>query len=208
MNEDARHFLLRKLHSLTGVFPLGVFLFEHFYTNAKAMFGPEAFNEAAQALHRIPYLVGPGEIILLALPLLFHGLYGLVISSTASVNLQYYPRMHNLFYIFQRVSGIVLLFFIAYHVWNTRLQTTFYDKIIDYSYMAHYFTPAAVKVIYIVGVLAAVFHLSHGLWSFCIKWGIITTPQGQRNLFLVSMGLFVVMSFIGIKIIYSFRPSG
>jgi len=208
MTEDERHFLLRELHSLTGVFPLGVFLFEHFYTNAKAMFGPEAFNEAAESLHKIPYLVGPGEILILAIPILFHGLYGLVISSTGSVNLQYYPRLHNFFYFLQRVSGILLLFFIAYHVWNTRLQTLFHGTVIDYQYMAEYFTPTAVKVIYIVGVLSAVYHLSNGLWSFAIKWGLTTTPRGQRNMFYACMGLFVVMSIVGIQIIYSFRLAG
>lgn len=205
MNEDRVHFLLRKLHSFTGVFPLGVFLFEHFYTNAKAMFGAEAFNEAAEALHRIPYLMGIGEIVILALPILFHGLYGLVIASTASVNAQYYPRLHNLFYLLQRISGVILLFFIAYHVWNTRLQTVFYGTVIDYAYMAHYFTPLAVKAIYIVGVLSAVYHLANGLWSFCIKWGLVTTPVGQRNLFLACMGLFVVMGLVGIRIVFSFH---
>ena len=207
MDPEYRHFLLRKLHSLTGVFPLGVFLFEHFYTNAKATIGPEAFNEAAQALKKIPYLVGIGEILILGIPIAFHALYGLYISSYSSVNLQYYPKRSNGFYLLQRVTGVILLLFIVYHVWNTRLQTTFYGTVIDYAYMAQYLAPAAVKAIYIVGVLAAVFHLSHGLWSFAIKWGLVLTPVGQRRLFYACMGLFVVMSAVGIQIVFSFRVS-
>ena len=35
----SRTFILRKLHQLTGIMPLGFFLLEHFYTNSKALNG-------------------------------------------------------------------------------------------------------------------------------------------------------------------------
>ena len=44
----SRTFVLRKLHQLTGIVPLGVFLFEHFYTNSKAMTGRNDFNDAVK----------------------------------------------------------------------------------------------------------------------------------------------------------------
>ena len=39
----SRTFVLRKLHQLSGIMPLGFFLLEHFYTNSKALTGPADF---------------------------------------------------------------------------------------------------------------------------------------------------------------------
>jgi succinate dehydrogenase / fumarate reductase cytochrome b subunit len=36
------HFYLRRLHSLSGVFPIGIFLLEHFFGNGLATREPEA----------------------------------------------------------------------------------------------------------------------------------------------------------------------
>jgi len=35
-------FLLRRLHSLSGIFPIGAFLVEHFFSNAFAVNGANA----------------------------------------------------------------------------------------------------------------------------------------------------------------------
>lgn len=207
MDADRRHFLLRRLHSLTGVFPLGVFLFEHFYTNAKSMFGPEAFDQATAALHQVPYLLGWGEMFLVFIPLAFHSVYGLMITSQGSVNLGNWPEPRNFAYVMQRVTGVILVVFVVYHVWNTRMQMALYGTDIDYAYMAAYLTPASIKAIYIVGVLAAVWHLSNGLWTFAITWGLVRTPGGQRNLYYACIGLFVAMSAVGIQIVFNFDPS-
>jgi succinate dehydrogenase / fumarate reductase cytochrome b subunit len=71
--------------------------------------------------------------------------------------------------------------------------------------MAEYFKSAGVKAIYIIGILSAVFHLSWGLWSFLIKWGFLTTPVGQKRVFFGCMALFVLMSAVGIHILFSFQ---
>ena len=41
----SKTFLLRKLHQLTGIVPLGLFFFVHMYTNSTAMNGPKIFDE-------------------------------------------------------------------------------------------------------------------------------------------------------------------
>ena len=50
------HFYLRRLHSLSGIFPMGVFLLEHFFGNAFATRGPEAYNRYVEFLLGMPYL--------------------------------------------------------------------------------------------------------------------------------------------------------
>src|SRR5919205_1667226 len=112
-------FVFRKLHQLTGILPLGVFLLEHFYTNSKAMTGPGDFNDAVKDLQSIPYILFV-EVIGIFIPLIYHAVYGLFITWEARPNNLHYPYPRNWFYTIQRVTGIILFFFITFHVLNFR----------------------------------------------------------------------------------------
>lgn len=76
---DNPHFLLRRLHSLLGLLPVGAFLIFHLWENSQSRLGAEHYNRevaaALQGMNYLPFL----EILLIALPLLFHAVYGLVI---------------------------------------------------------------------------------------------------------------------------------
>src|SRR5712664_2478246 len=115
----SRTFVLRKLHQLSGIVPLGLFLLEHFYTNSKALAGPVDFNKAVVELQGIPYLLML-EIFGIWIPLIYHAVYGLVITVEARPNNLLYPYARNWFYTIQRVTGVVLFFFITFHVLNFR----------------------------------------------------------------------------------------
>src|ERR671929_154384 len=115
----SRTFLLRKLHQLTGIIPLGVFLLEHFYTNSKALTGAADFNNAVKDLQSIPYILFV-EIGGIFLPLIYHAVYGLFITWEMRPNNAHYPYPRNWFYTIQRVTGIILFFFITFHVLNFR----------------------------------------------------------------------------------------
>ena len=105
----SRTFVLRKLHQLSGIVPLGLFLLEHFYTNSKALTGPADFNDAVKDLQSIPYilLVEIGGIFI---PLIYHAVYGLVITIESRPNNLSYPYPRNWFYLIQRITGIILFF--------------------------------------------------------------------------------------------------
>lgn len=49
-------FLLRRLHSLTGIVPIGAFLVEHFMSNAFATNGPIAYDDQVKFLTGLPSL--------------------------------------------------------------------------------------------------------------------------------------------------------
>jgi succinate dehydrogenase / fumarate reductase cytochrome b subunit len=49
-------------------------------------------------------------------PLIYHAVYGLVITVEARPNNLHYPYARNWFYTIQRVTGIILFFFILFHV--------------------------------------------------------------------------------------------
>src|SRR5688572_27037837 len=112
-------FLLRKLHQLTGVVPLGAFFLVHMYTNSAAMNGARSFNKHVQDIHDMPYLIFI-EIFGIFIPLLFHSIYGVLISAETRANAINYPYVRNWFYVFQRVTGIVLFVFLLFHILNLR----------------------------------------------------------------------------------------
>ena len=51
-------FLLRRLHSLSGIVPIGLFLLEHFISNAEAFKGAEAYGAQVKFLNILPFVVG------------------------------------------------------------------------------------------------------------------------------------------------------
>src|SRR5205085_1898167 len=90
--------------------PLGIFLLEHFYTNSKALTGPADFNSAVKDLQSIPYILFV-EIGGIFIPLIYHAVYGLVITVEARPNNLYYPYARNWFYTIQRVTGYACIAF-------------------------------------------------------------------------------------------------
>src|SRR5215813_4977979 len=72
-------FLLRKLHSLSGIVPIGAFLVEHLVSNFEALKGPAAYAAQVKFLNGLPF-VRVLEWAFIFLPLLYHGLYGVYIA--------------------------------------------------------------------------------------------------------------------------------
>src|SRR5258707_1834827 len=71
-------FLLRRLHSLSGIIPVGAFLLEHFISNAFATNGPKAYADQVKFLTGLPF-VPILETVGIYIPLLYHALYGFYI---------------------------------------------------------------------------------------------------------------------------------
>ena len=134
MAQSKNEFYLRRLHSLVGVIPIGAFLIVHLMVNHQATQGAEAFNRASGFMESLPFLIVM-EFILIYIPLLYHGLFGLHIAFTAKENIGHYSLFRNWMFFFQRVSGILAFVFIAMHLWQTRLQKAFYGKSVDYNLM-------------------------------------------------------------------------
>jgi succinate dehydrogenase / fumarate reductase cytochrome b subunit len=117
-------FLNRRLHSLLGVIPVGFFLLEHFYTNYHATQGADAFVEAVNFLWGIP-LLPVLEIFFIFIPLMYHAFYGLYIVFRARNNVSQFGTFRNYMFVIQRVTGVITLIFIIWHVWQTRIQLLF-----------------------------------------------------------------------------------
>ncbi|TRZ37356.1 succinate dehydrogenase [Niallia circulans] len=197
-----REFLFRRLHSLLGVIPVGVFLIQHLVVNHFATKGPESFNKAAGFMEQLPFRYFL-EIFVIFLPIIYHAVYGIYIAFTAKNNTKNYGYFRNWMFYIQRITGIVTLVFIVWHVWETRVQAQL-GKEVDYNMMEEILGNPWMFAFYLVGVVSTIFHFSNGLWSFCVSWGITVTPKSQRISTYVTIGIFIVLTTIGVRALLAF----
>ncbi|MEO0963857.1 MAG: hypothetical protein AAFY08_01955 [Planctomycetota bacterium] len=115
---EQHHFLLRRLHSLTGVVPIGVFVIFHLFTNAQ-MLWPDKFQHEVEFIHNMPALLWI-EVFVLWLPIAFHAGLGIAYTATGKGNVPRYSYLDNVRYMLQRVTGIAALIFIFVHIATLR----------------------------------------------------------------------------------------
>src|ERR1700757_1566636 len=114
-------FFLRRLHSLSGIVPVGLFLIEHFVSNAFATRGPGAYAKQVELLSGFPFVVGL-ELFGIWLPILYHTLYGFYIWYRGDSNLGEYPWIGNWMYTAQRWTGALAFFYMVYHTYHLRFS--------------------------------------------------------------------------------------
>jgi succinate dehydrogenase / fumarate reductase cytochrome b subunit len=123
-------FLWRRLHSLSGVVPVGGFLCYHIFENLTALRGAAAYNEMVNHVNTMlprQYFYGL-ELAGIIGPLVFHSLYGLYIASTGRANTSRYAYGSNWAYWAQRMSGYVAFVYILFHVGVLRVMVTLFGK--------------------------------------------------------------------------------
>ena len=212
----SRTFILRKLHQLSGIMPLGLFLLEHFYTNSKALGGAADFNDSVKDLQSIPYILFV-EIGGIFIPLIYHAVYGLVITMEARPNNLNYPYPRNWFYLIQRITGVILFFFITFHVLNFRfgllpgLNSVSVAHAPDRAFeiVSGEFRMIPIFLVYMVGITATVWHFANGIWLFLVDWGIAIGERAQRLTGYACIGFGVFLLLVGINAAVAFiRPGG
>jgi len=201
--QSETNYILRKLHSLSGIVPVGAFLLEHFWSNSAVLVSPAKYNEVSQDLQTIPFrpIV---EWAFIFLPILYHGLYGIYIWLRGQSNISSYPWVKNWLYTLQRYTGLIAFVYIGWHLyterWLTHGRSNYETVVQDLSH------PAFLGFM-IVGVVASSFHLGVGVWNFLCKWGLAATVRAQRAAGQLGLVVAVVFSFVGILILISFRTN-
>jgi succinate dehydrogenase / fumarate reductase cytochrome b subunit len=200
------NYFWHKVHSLTGILPIGFYMVQHLTLNSFSLAGPEKFNAVIGFFAGMPrHLLLAMEIALIYVPLLFHGVYGLFISGRAQSNMfnKAYGWNENRMYTFQRWSGIALFFLLIAHVVTTTVKV----QVSPLGHEAIHFDTWNVTltsggtyiglILYAVGVFLASYHLAYGWWNFCIRWGITVSERSQRGMLRFSTVLFVVITLLG-----------
>jgi succinate dehydrogenase / fumarate reductase cytochrome b subunit len=199
----SRSFLLLRLHSLAGIVPLGLFLLEHYYSNAVAMLGKHAYNLQIEKLQAIPFLPLL-EIVLIAIPLLYHAGYGIYIAAAARNNVSRYAYRRNWMFLLQRLSGIITLIFILYHLWAFRLANLFFGTPVNFDTVQEHLSNPLIVAFYVLGVVSTTFHFTNGLATGLITWGVTINGKSQRAASNLLLGMFVLLSGIGISTLMAF----
>ncbi len=200
------HFLLRRIHSLVGLVPVGAFLAFHMFENSQSRFGPEHYNaEVVEAIRGMNY-VWIAEIAVIAVPILFHAIYGIVIWLNGRSNVTRYGYLRNWMYWVQRISGLGVLLFLIVHVGGTRVASMLDEAVYDdlFTHMQSLLSNPFYFAAYVVGLVLASLHLGNGLWSFGVTWGLTTTPRAQRLSFVACMGVTVVIIALGLHSLIGF----
>lgn len=198
-----KYFYLRRLHSLSGLLPVGLFFLEHLYSNLTSLNGPAAFNEMVSKLMEIPFLPVI-EIVAIALPLLFHIVLGIVIYLTSKSNVLQYSYANNWRYFLQRLTGVVGVFYIGFHVYETRIHAVITGQQVSYERMQLLLSTPWVFWFYMMGVIALTFHFCNGLWTMGITWGLTVSVRAQKMTSAICLLMFLALSAVWVQILFHF----
>ena len=153
--------------SVTGLCFCG-FIVIHLFGNLMIYGGKNLFNTYVERLHSLGALITVFEFILLALALL-HVTAGAVIFVQ---NIRARPRRY-----FKNkrsggrtagsatmpYTGMIMALFIIFHLMDFHFAPLEEKTVFDL--MAHLFSQAGYVVAYVIAVIAAALHISHGFWS-------------------------------------------
>lgn len=204
------NFYLRRLHSLSGILPIGLFLVFHLFANSTAIVSEENYNALINFLRTLPF-VEYIEWAVLYIPIIFHAAYGILIYTTAKPNHWQYSHLENWRYILQRVTGLIAMVYIYYHIMQFK---TVED--LDYNYVANtlsstqvipllpeipFINPFSIYWFYVIGLFSINYHFANGIWGFCITWGITVGKQAQRVVAWLSVLVFIVLMILSMTTI-------
>jgi succinate dehydrogenase / fumarate reductase, cytochrome b subunit len=210
-------FIIRRLHSLLGIAPLGAYLIFHLATNASVTDGLETYQRRADQIH----VLGETTVqllgwMLILIPILLHGTIGLMIVTLGQRNLKSYPYRENFRYTLERVTGVLVFLFVLWHVFHMTgwFQLPWWIDHVARPLGGAQFDPSHVitgveavrasgwiTAIYITGTLAAVYHLSNGIWTAGITWGVWTSAHAQRWANIPCLVFGIGLAIIGMAIL-------
>ncbi len=198
-------FFLRRLHSLSGIIPIGAFLVEHFVSNAFATKGPTAYAKQVEFLSSFPFVFGL-ELFGIWIPILYHALYGFYIWYRGESNVTEYPWTGNWMYTMQRWTGGIAFVYIVWHTWHLRFSGV---HILSHPEAAfgkvqmEFQHPWAIAF-YAIGIFCASWHFAYGLWLFAAKWGLVSGDNAQRRFGYVCFVIGLAFMLVGAVTMYSF----
>lgn len=199
----------QKLHSLSGVVPLGVFVVLHVWVTASLVGSRETYDRQIGLLHG-GTLMGLLEVVLVLAPLGYHAVYGVM--QMLRPRAPDHAYANDLMHVLQRASGVIVLVFVVAHLWEFRVATwtnglpasAYSTKLVEDLSSTSSGIPW-IALGYLVGIAATVFHLVNGTTSFLTTWGFTPSAVSQRRarmffraagvlLFGVSAGIVVQLA--------------
>lgn len=168
----------------------------HLLTNASVLDSPATFQRNVYQIHSLGAVLPLVEWTFIFLPLIYHAVFGILITRGALPNSSTYKYASNVRYTLQRATGMIAFVFIFWHVFHMHgwfhfdaWQKGVAEPLFGAQFRAYNAASTAasalqasivVQILYAIGVLSCVFHLANGIWTFGITWGLWVTPASQR----------------------------
>jgi succinate dehydrogenase / fumarate reductase cytochrome b subunit len=215
-------FLIRRLHSLSGLIPVGGYMVIHLLVNASVLERPATFQNQVYGIHSFGALLPFLEWTFIFIPILFHAIVGVAIVAGGLPNTHQYPYEANYRYTLQRATGIIAFLFIAIHVFHMHgwFHADVWLKHVVQPFGGGQFRPynatstagealqgIVIVIIYLVGMLSCVFHLANGLWTMGITWGVWTSERAQRRALAVCGVFGVLLAAVGVGALFGLRQA-
>ena len=220
----ARHdFIIRRLHSLSGLIPVGAFMVVHLLVNASVLESPGTFQKNVYQIHSLGSLLPVVEWVFIFIPILFHAIVGMVIVVGGMPNSNQYRYGPNYRYTMQRATGMIAFAFIVIHVFHMHgwFHADVWLENVVRPLGGAQFKPynaastaglalqnLAMLIVYAIGVLACVYHLANGLWTMGITWGLWTSPRAQARASTVCSMLGVLLTVVSMGGLFGMRAAG
>jgi succinate dehydrogenase / fumarate reductase cytochrome b subunit len=207
--DHPRAFVMRRLHAIAGVVPLGVFVVVHLLVNASALAGPARFDRVVGGLARLPFS-GAFELLFVGVPLAFHALYGLrrAVKWPADAGANGYgrPRLDVL----MRITSLVLVVFVVVHAWELRIHRAALGGSIAalHTRLAMHLSSTAggvpwIALGYLAGIAAACFHLAYGCHAVLAASG-----RASRRTAIASIGGGALLFVAGATTVIALATGG
>jgi succinate dehydrogenase / fumarate reductase cytochrome b subunit len=219
---DRHSFAIRRLHSLSGLIPVGGYMVLHLVVNASVLNSDASFQSNVANIHKFGALLPFLEWTFIFIPILFHAIVGVAIVARGKPNTHNYPYEANQRYTLQRITGMIAFVFIALHVFHMHgwfhnsvwvehvVQPWGGGKFKPYnatSTAGLALQPLVWVSIYIIGILSCVYHLANGIWTMGITWGVWTSPAAQRRALGVCATFGVLLAVVGFGALFGLRAA-
>jgi succinate dehydrogenase / fumarate reductase, cytochrome b subunit len=200
---EGNSFLWHKLHSLSGIIPIGAFLIEHIVSNFETVNGPLAYAKQVLFLNSLP-LVRVLEWTFIFIPLAFHALYGVFIIFRGRSNTNIYPWAGNRMYLIQRITGLIAFVYIIQHVWRQRFSGVSLPEHpgAAFAKVQHELANPWMLAIYVIAMIATTWHFAYGIWLFAAKWGITPGEKARKKFGYVCALVGIALCLMGLASIY------
>jgi succinate dehydrogenase cytochrome b subunit len=197
------YFWLHRLHSITGILVSAAYLLCFLVPYAAISKGAATFDTLMGAASVLPML-GWSELLFVALPLIFHAAMGVLLLQSSGANVFAYGFYRNWMYLLQRIAGIIVVPFLLYHIFVTKLALTFSGRHVDEALLHQLFARPWVKAFYCVGVVCAAFYIGNGLGFAAKGWGIAAARRARSAITILGWIVTLLFAGWGLRIVFAF----
>jgi len=200
---DHTYYWLHRLYSITG-FCFAASFIAFFLIPYSSIFGGEAeFNRLMARAGAIPML-GWAEFLFVLVPLVFHMAMGILIVYNSQINVVSYGFYRNWMYALQRLAGLILIPFVAYHIYLVKLSPVLSGRPLTAAIMLSALSSPWTRALYFTGVAAAAFYFGNGLAHSSRSWGVAASRRARGAFVTAGWIVTIILGAWGVKLVLSF----